>query len=143
MTKMTGSRMEQKMKEYQNALADMSNEAVEYIRGVPVVKTFGQTVFSFKRFKGSIDNYEKWVIAYTKGLRMPMMCYTTAINAVFAFLIAGGIIFTRNGVTNELLLNLLFYVIITPVIATTLTKIMFMSEDSMIVMTQFKEWTAF
>ena len=133
MTKMTGSRMEQKMKEYQNALADMSNEAVEYIRGVPVVKTFGQTVFSFKRFKGSIDNYEKWVIAYTKGLRMPMMCYTTAINAVFAFLIAGGIIFTHNGVTNELLLNLLFYVIITPVIATTLTKIMFMSEDSMIV----------
>lgn len=62
-----------------------------------------------------------------------MMIYTTAINAVFAFLIAGGIIFTRGGVTNELLLNLLFYVIITPVISTTLTKIMFMSEDSMIV----------
>ena len=133
MTKMTGSRMEQKMKEYQNALADMSNEAVEYVRGVPVVKTFGQTVFSFKRFKNSIDRYEKWVIAYTKDLRLPMMFYITAINAVFAFLIAGGIIFTRGGVTNELLLNLLFYVIITPVIATTLTKIMFMSEDSMIV----------
>ncbi len=133
MTRMTGSRMEQKMKEYQNALADMSNEAVEYVRGVPVVKTFGQTVFSFKRFKGSIDNYEKWAIAYTKDLRLPMMFYTTAINAVFAFLIAGGIIFTRSGVTNELLLNLLFYVIITPVIATTLTKIMFMSEDGMIV----------
>ena len=133
MTKMTGARMEQKMKEYQNALADMSNEAVEYVRGVPVVKTFGQTVFSFKRFKGSIDNYEKWVIAYTKDLRMPMMLYTTAINAVFAFLIAGGIIFAHGGVTNELLLNLLFYVIITPVISTTLTKIMFMSEDGMIV----------
>ena len=133
MTKMTGKRMEQKMKEYQDALADMSNEAVEYVRGVPVVKTFGQTVFSFKRFKNSIDRYEKWVIAYTKALRMPMMIYTTAINAVFAFLIAGGIIFSRGGVTNELLLNLLFYVIITPVIATTLTKMMFMSEDSMIV----------
>ena len=133
MTKMTGSRMEAKMKEYQDALADMSNEAVEYVRGIPVVKTFGQTVFSFKRFKGSIDRYEKWVIAYTKDLRMPMMIYTTAINAVFAFLIAGGIIFTSGGVTNELLLNLLFYVIITPVISTTLTKIMFMSEDSMIV----------
>jgi len=131
MTKMTGEKMEQKMKEYQNALADMSNEAVEYVRGIPVVKTFGQTVFSFKRFKDSIDNYEKWVIAYTKDLRMPMMCYTTAINAVFAFLIAGGIIF--GGVTNEFLLNLLFYVIITPAISTTLTKIMFMSEDSMIV----------
>ena len=133
MMKMTGKGMEQKMKEYQNALADMSNEAVEYVRGVPVVKTFGQTIFSFKRFKGAIDNYEKWVIAYTKALRLPMMFYTTAINGVFAFLIAGGIIFTRGGVTNELQLNLIFYIVITPVIGTTLTKIMFMSEDSMIV----------
>ena len=62
-----------------------------------------------------------------------MMFYTTAINGVFAFLIAGGILFTRDGVTNELLLNLIFYIVITPVIGTTLTKIMFMSEDAMIV----------
>ena len=62
-----------------------------------------------------------------------MMFYTTAINGVFAFLIAGGIIFTRGGVTTELLLNLIFYIVITPVIGTTLTKIMFMSEDTMIV----------
>ena len=133
MMKMTGKDMEKRMEQYQNALADMSNEAVEYVRGVPVVKTFGQTIFSFKRFKDAIDNYETWVIAYTKGLRLPMMFYTTAINGVFAFLIAGGILFTRGGVTNELLLNLIFYIVITPVIGTTLTKIMFMSEDAMIV----------
>ena len=133
MLKMTGDGMEQKMKEYQNALSNMSNEAVEYVRGIPVVKTFGQTIFSFKRFKAAIDNYETWVIAYTKALRLPMMFYTTAVNGVFAFLIAGGILFTRDGVTNELLLNLIFYIVITPVIGTTLTKIMFMSEDSMIV----------
>ncbi len=133
MMKMTGKDMEQRMEQYQNALSDMSNEAVEYVRGVPVVKTFGQTIFSFKRFKDAIDNYETWVIAYTKGLRLPMMSYTTAINGVFAFLIAGGILFTRGGVTNELLLNLIFYIVITPVIGTTLTKIMFMSEDAMIV----------
>ncbi|GAA0279901.1 ABC transporter ATP-binding protein [Faecalicatena contorta] len=133
MIKMTGKSMEQKMNEYQNSLADMSNEAVEYVRGIPVVKTFGQTVFSFKRFKNAIDSYEKWVIEYTKALRLPMLFYTTAINGVFAFLIAGGIIFTRSGVTNELLLNLIFYIVITPVIGTTLTKIMFMSEDAMIV----------
>ena len=133
MMKMTGAGMEEKMKEYQNALSDMSNEAVEYVRGIPVVKTFGQTIFSFKRFKASIDNYEKWVIAYTKALRLPMMFYTTAVNGVFAFLIAGGIIFTRNDVTSEFLLNLIFYIVITPVIGTTLTKIMFMSEDAMIV----------
>lgn len=133
MMKMTGKDMEKRMEQYQNALADMSNEAVEYVRGIPVVKTFGQTIFSFKRFKNAIDNYETWVIAYTKGLRLPMMFYTTAINGVFAFLIAGGIFFTRGGVTKELLLNLIFYIVITPVIGTTLTKIMFMSEDAMIV----------
>ena len=49
----------------------MSNEAVEYVRGIPVVKTFGQSVFSFKKFKAAIDEYEKWVISYTKELRLP------------------------------------------------------------------------
>lgn len=133
MIKMTGTGMERKMREYQNALSSMSNEAVEYVRGIPVVKTFGQTIFSFKRFKAAIDNYEKWVIAYTQELRLPMMFYTTAINGAFAFLIAGGILLSIGGVTTELLLNLIFYIVITPAIGTTLTKIMFMSEDAMIV----------
>ena len=133
MSAMTGKRMADKMQQYGNALAAMSNEAVEYVRGIPVVKTFGQSVFSFKKFKATIDEYEKWVIAYTKELRMPMLCYTTAINGVFAFLIAGGLLFTKNGVTSEFLLNLLFYIIITPVISLTLTKIMYMSENKAIV----------
>ena len=133
MMRMTGSRMQQKMKEYQNALDNMSNEAVEYIRGIPVVKTFGQTIFSFKRFKDAIDNYETWVISYTKTLRMPMLIYTTAINSVFAFLIAAGLFFAQDGVTSTFLLHLLFYIIITPVISLTLTRIMFMSENGMIV----------
>ena len=109
-----------------------SNEAVEYVRGVPVVKTFGQTIFSFKCFKNAIDNYETWVIAYTKGLRLPMMFYTAAINSAFAFLVAAAFLFTAEGVTDQFLLNLLFYIIITPVISTTLTKIMFQSENTMI-----------
>lgn len=133
MMTMTGSRMQQKMKEYQNALDDMSNEAVEYVRGIPVVKTFGQTIFSFKKFKRSIDRYKTWVIAYTKELRTPMMLYTAAINGVFAFLIAGGLLLTQKGITPEFLLNLIFYIIITPIISVTLTKIMFQSENAMIV----------
>ena len=133
MSAMTGKRMAEKMRQYNNALATMSNEAVEYVRGIPVVKTFGQSVFSFKKFKGTIDEYEKWVIAYTKQLRVPMMLYTAAINGVFAFLIAGAVWFTKGGVTNAFLLNLLFYIIITPVISLTLTKIMYMSENNMIV----------
>ena len=111
----------------------MSNEAVEYVRGIPVVKTFGQTVFSFKKFKGTIDNYERWVIAYTKQLRWPMTLYTLAVNSVFVFLIAGGFLFSHGGADNGILLNLLFYIIITPVISLTLTKLMFMSENGMIV----------
>ena len=133
MMSMTGQRMQKKMLEYQNALDDMSNEAVEYIRGIPVVKTFGQTIFSFKKFKGSIERYKKWVIAYTKELRTPMMFYTTAINGVFAFLIAGALFFTSDGVTSEFILNLIFYIIITPIISITLTRIMFQSENAMIV----------
>ena len=133
MSAMTGKRMEEKMRQYGNALAAMSNEAVEYVRGIPVVKTFGQSVFSFKRFKATIDEYEKWVVAYTKEMRRPMLLYTAAVNGVFAFLIAGGLLFTRNGVTPEFLLNLLFYIIITPVISLTLTRIMYMSENKMVV----------
>ncbi|MFT3952304.1 MAG: ABC transporter ATP-binding protein [Oscillospiraceae bacterium] len=133
MSFMAGARMKVRMKEYQNALAQMSNEAVEYVRGIPVVKTFGQSVFSFKRFKESIDNYETWVIAYTKQLRIPMMVYTTVINAVFAVLIAAALFITKDGVDNTFLLNLIFYIIFTPIISVTLTKIMFSSEEKLIV----------
>ena len=133
MTRMTGAKMQEQMTQYQNALADMSNEAVAYVRGIPVVKTFGQTVFSFKKFKETIDNYERWVVAYTKQLRWPMTFYTLAVNSVFVFLIAGGFILSYRGADNEMLLNILFYIIITPVISLTLTKLMFMSENGMIV----------
>ena len=130
---MTGQRMKDKMEEYQNALDEMSSEAVEYVRGIPVVKTFGQSVFSFKRFLASIRKYEKWTIAYTKEMRIPMTVYTTAINAVFAVLIAATFFFTRNRADNTFLLNLLFYIIITPIITVTMNKIMYSSENQLIV----------
>ena len=71
--------MKKKMAEYQNALEEMSSEAVEYVRGIPVVKTFGQSVYSFKRFREAIKNYEKWTIGYTNDLRIPMTVYTVSI----------------------------------------------------------------
>ena len=133
MSKMTGKDMARKMKEYQSALENMNNEAVEYVRGVPVVKTFGQTVFSFKRFKGSIDSYHTWVVAYTKSLMWPMVAFTTAINCVFVPLIIAGLCFTAGGVDGTFFLNLIFYIIFTPIISVTLIKVMFMSENNMIV----------
>ncbi len=133
MSVMTGKRMAEKMEEYNNALGQMAGEAVEYVRGISVVKTFGQSVFSFRRFKEAIDNYEKWVIAYTKDLRFPMMCYTTLVNGIFAVLIAVALVMASGGVTNEFLLNLVYYIIITPIITLTLTKIMYASENKLIV----------
>ncbi|MBC5742352.1 ABC transporter ATP-binding protein [Lachnospiraceae bacterium MD308] len=133
MSVMTGKRMAEKMEEYNNALGQMAGEAVEYVRGISVVKTFGQSVFSFRRFKEAIDNYEKWVLAYTKDLRFPMMCYTTLVNGIFAVLVAAALVMTSGGVTNGFLLNLMYYIIITPIITLTLTKIMYASENKLIV----------
>lgn len=129
---MTGPTLKVKMQEYQNALEDMSNEAVEYVRGVPVVKTFGQTVYSFEKFKKSIDRYSEWAISYTKSMRIPMCLLTILINGIFAFILAAGIRFTKGGISTTLVLNILFYIILTPILTVTMTKIMFQSENNML-----------
>lgn len=129
----TGPILKSKMAEYNRALDAMSNEAVEYVRGIPVVKTFGQSVFSFKRFKDSIDQYQKWVIAYTLDLRAPMTLYTTLVNASFAVLTALTLVVARKGdVDGAYLLNLLYYVIITPSISVTGADCICVLEDGRI-----------
>lgn len=132
-TLMMGPKMAEDMKQYQNALETMSAEAVEYVRGVPVVKTFGQTVFTFKRFKNAIDEYEKWTLGYTKNMMLPMVCFATAANAIFAAIIIAAFVFTGNGVTDEFVLNLFFYVLITSVLTVTLMKVAYAGESQMIV----------
>lgn len=133
MSSMAGPSLQKSMTEYQNALSEMSNEAVEYVRGIPVVKTFGQSVFSFKKFKSTIDNYEKWTTDYTLNMRIPMTLYTLAINSIFAFLIIGAFWFSHGKITGDFLLDMLFYIMITPVITVVLTKIMYMNENEMMV----------
>lgn len=131
---MIGPTLKTKMGEYNKALDCMSNEAVEYVRGIPVVKTFGQSVFSFKRFKASIDQYQKWVIAYTLDLRLPMVLYTTLVNSCFSVLIGLTLFVAKDGEVNgHFLLNLLYYIIVTPAIAVALNRLMFASENEMIV----------
>ena len=131
---MIGPTLKTKMGEYNKALDSMSNEAVEYVRGIPVVKTFGQSVFSFKRFKASIDQYQKWVIAYTLDLRLPMVLYTTLVNSCFSVLIGMTLFVAKDGeVDGHFLLNLLYYIIVTPAIAVTFNRLMFASENEMIV----------
>ena len=130
---MMGKKLQQDMAKYQDSLETMSNEAVEYVRGIPVVKTFRQSVFSFNRFKAAIDGYEKWTVAYTKSMMRPMVLFTLATNSVFAFLIAASYILGGKGVSDTLVLNLLFYIILTPILTTTLMKIAYSGEASMVV----------
>ena len=133
MFKMAGPKMADDMKAYNNALEDMNNQAVEYVRGIPVVKTFGQTVHSFKKFQGAIDNYYNYCVAYCKKCRMPMLLFTMFVNSAFAFLITLALILSGGeAVAQNVLLNFIFYVIFTPIITTALTKVMYMSENGMI-----------
>ena len=132
-TLMMGPKMAADMKQYQNALETMSSEAVEYVRGIPVVKTFGQTVYMFKRFKGAIDEYEKWTLGYTKNMMLPMTLFTTAANGIFAAIIIAAFAFTGGGVTDVFVLNLLFYMLITSVLTVTIMKVAYAGESQMIV----------
>ncbi len=128
---MMGKGMQEKMKEYQDALETMSSEATEYVRGVPVVKTFGQTVHSFKRFKECIDGFGKWSTDYTLMLRFPMAGFMTCINAIFAFIVIAAFVVTKNGVDNAAILNVMYYIIITPLVTIALTKIAYSGEAEM------------
>lgn len=132
MMQMAGPSMAEDMKRYQSALENMSNEAVEYVRGIPVVKTFGQTVFSFHRFKKSIDEYGKFCLHYTVECRKTMLMFELLVNSAFAFLICLTLFLTRGGAaTQGILVNFLFYVIFTPIITTTMMRVMYVAENGM------------
>ncbi len=134
MLKMMGKQMAEDIGKYQNSLEVMNNEAVEYVRGMPVVKSFGQSVYTFKKFKKSIEDYDNFCMAYTKKARKPMIEFQVSINCIFAFLIAVTLLVVGKGtISQSFLLNLLFYIIYTPILTTTLTKVMFMSENTMLV----------
>lgn len=131
MMSMMGKGMQEKMKEYQNALDVMSSEATEYVRGIPIVKTFGQTINSFKRFKSSIDGYGKWTTDYTLQLRLPMIGFMTCVNSIFLFIVIAAYGVTRDGVAAADILNIMYYIIVTPLITVALTKIAYSGEAEM------------
>lgn len=136
---MKGKSTMKMMADYQKALDQMSSEAVEYVRCIPVVKTFGQTVNSFSRFKSSIDSYEKLVIGFTKFLCGKMAGFITAINAIFAVIIMIAIGFSKGGITTELVSNVMYYIIVTPLITLTLTKMTYSGEAEMTLVQSMKK----
>lgn len=130
---MMGASLADGLKNYQNALEDMNNEAVEYVRGVPIVKTFGQSVFSFKRFHASIERYRNWAVKYSLRLRIPNTNYTVSVNAVSAFIAIGGAVLVGTAADfKAFLLNLIFYILFTPICVTMMNKLMWTSENTML-----------
>ncbi len=117
------------MKLYTKALDDMNNEAVEYVRGVPVIKTFGGTIFSFKKFYATIEEYKKRVALICKGYRLPMIIFQTLLASLSFIMIYSGIFMLPSSEnTLEVLIDLVFYILFLPTCNTMIMKIMWMSE---------------
>lgn len=120
------------MKTYQDAMETMNHEAVEYVRGISVVKVFGQTVESFTKFTKAINDYKENALAYTLSCRKGMVAFSSLINSSFLVLIPAGILVALN--TNDLLgftQKFLFYLIFTPACSVMLNKIMYMTSYKM------------
>lgn len=129
--------MSDKGKEFQNryydSLEEMSSESVEYIRGIPVVKTFGQTIFSFKRFYNSIIKYKEMVHAYTLLWRRPMTFYTAIMQSAAFFLIPMAIFLVGRGQDLPLVFaDFTFYILISPIFTMLLMKSMYFQQNTLI-----------
>ncbi len=121
-----------RIKKYQTALEDMNNEATEYVRGIPVVKTFNQSIFSFERFHRSILNYREYVIDFTYNARKPMVLFQTFLGSTPIFLVLSAIFMIGTEADpKQFFLNFFFYLLFTPICSLMLMKIMWVSQHTM------------
>lgn len=117
------------MKSYMTSLEEMNTEAVEYVRGIPVVKVFQQTIYSFKNFHRCIMNYNKMVFGYTRMWEKPMSLYTVIINGFVFFLAPLAILLIGySGNYASVLLNFFLFVLITPVFSQSIMKSMYLNQ---------------
>lgn len=117
------------IRQYQDSLENMNNEAVEYVRGIPVVKVFQQTVYSFKSFYNTIMEYKKFVIKFCQEFKNPMTLFTTVINGTFVLLIPAGIILIKSSYDSlKFLQNFIFYILFIPLCSMMINKIMYIGE---------------
>lgn len=126
---MMGAKGRRFMKSYMTALEEMNTEAVEYVRGIPVVKVFQQTIFSFKNFHRSILNYNRMVFGYTRMWEKPMSAYTVIINS-FVFVLApvAILLIGRSGDYAQVLLDFFLFALITPVFSQSIMKSMYLDQ---------------
>lgn len=116
---------------YQQEIERMSGEAVEYVRGIPVVKMFQQTVYSFKAFYGAIQDYSNLASQYAMSCRTGQTCFLTFINGAFALLIPAALLIASGGDVRTALVNLIFYALFAPACGQMINRIMYMSEAVM------------
>ena len=117
------------MKSYMTSLEEMNTEAVEYVRGSPVVKVFQQTIYTFKNFHRCIMNYNKMVFGYTRMWEKPMSLYTVIINGFVFFLAPLAILLIGySGNYASVLLNFFLFVLITPVFSQSIMKSMYLNQ---------------
>ena len=117
------------MRQYMNLLEQMNTEAVEYVRGIPVVKVFQQTVFSFKNFYRTIMQYNKTAAHYTRLWERPMTLYTVIINSFAYLLVPVAIILTGMGEgLGEVVVDLVLFVLVTPVFSECVMKSMYIGQ---------------
>ncbi len=128
-----GKDQPERIKQYQSALENMNNEATEYVRGIPVVKTFNQSVFSFERFYNVIHSYKKDVSGYAYNMRTPMTLFQTFLASTPIFLVLSSIfIILGQSDMKDFFLNFFFYLIFTPICSLMINKIMWVSQHSML-----------
>ena len=116
---------------YQQEIERMSGEAVEYVRGIPVVKMFQQTVYSFKAFYAAIQDYSDLASQYAMSCRTGQTCFLTSINGAFALLIPAALLIASGGDVRAALVNLIFYALFAPACGQMINRIMYMSEAVM------------
>ena len=120
------------MQTYQDSLETMNHEAVEYIRGISVLKVFGQTVQSITKFNDAIKSYRKFALAYTMSCKKGMVAFNSVINSSFLVLVPTALIIGL--VSSDLVgftQSFLFYVIFSPACAVMLNKILYMTSYKM------------
>ena len=116
---------------YQKEIERMSGEAVEYVRGIPVVKMFQQTVYSFKAFYAAIKDYSDLASQYAMSCRVGQTCFLTFINGAFALLIPAALLMASGGDVRTVLVNFIFYALFAPACGQMINRIMYMSEAVM------------
>ena len=116
---------------YQREIEKMSGEAVEYVRGIPVVKVFQQTVYSFKAFYNAIQSYSDLASQYAMSCRAGQTGFLTCINGAFVLLIPAALLLSSGGDGLGVLADFIFYALFAPACGGMINRIMYASESVM------------